>query len=237
MSTVFRCALPLMAAIALCRPASAQTLGPTSYLSFNDGPFAAVDFSGNYFHLENFEDGALNTPGVTVNAGQVTSPGPFTDSVDGDDGSVDGSGVGGSSFLTGGLTNQFTFTFNAAALGGILPTHVGVVWTDVGTVSAGTTGFGNVTFTAYDATNILIGTVGPTLLGDGAANGGGTSEDRFFGVINSGGISRITIQMPDSTDWEIDHLQYGAVPAPGALLVGLVGSVPGVFALLRRRKV
>ena len=44
--------------------AQAATIGPTAYLQFSDSPFAAVDFSGGYFYLENFEDHALSTPGA-----------------------------------------------------------------------------------------------------------------------------------------------------------------------------
>jgi hypothetical protein len=51
-------------------PATASILyGPTPYTSFANSPF----FVGtpSTFYLENFEDGALNTPGVTA----TTSPG------------------------------------------------------------------------------------------------------------------------------------------------------------------
>jgi len=43
------------------------------YLSFADSPFAAVDFSGGYFHFEDFEDGLLNVPGVTGSGDGATS--------------------------------------------------------------------------------------------------------------------------------------------------------------------
>src|SRR6266481_7452029 len=69
-------------------------LGPTPYLSFGDSPFNGPSFS--YFHLETFEDHLLNTPGVTGSPGGVTSVvfGPaIHDSVDFDDGVIDGSGL------------------------------------------------------------------------------------------------------------------------------------------------
>ena len=73
--------------------AHAAFVGGTTYQSFAlDSPFSGLGFS--YFHLENFEDGLLNTPGVAANVGFVTSTGfakgPIIDSVDEDDGSVDG---------------------------------------------------------------------------------------------------------------------------------------------------
>src|SRR5438067_673727 len=87
--------------------ARAAFLGPSPYLSFADSPFNGGSFG--YFYLETFEDGALNTPGVTASAGSVTSPGSLTDSVDGDDGTIDGSGTAGHSYISGTSTS-LTFT-------------------------------------------------------------------------------------------------------------------------------
>jgi hypothetical protein len=215
--------LGIAAATPYAKPAF---LGPTPYLSFADSPFNGGSFG--YFFLETFEDGLLNTPGVSASSGSVTSPGPLTDSVDGDDGAIDGSGIAGHSYISNSSTS-LTFTFNAAALGGKLPTSVGIVWTDVGTVTSGTFGFGPVSFSATDQNGASLGSIGPFTLGDGAINGG-TAEDRFFGVTNAGGISSITITTANSTDWEVDHLQYGAsapVPEPSslALLAASAGSV------------
>src|SRR5436190_16973163 len=77
----------------------AQTLlGPTPYLSSSDSPFIGPFFS--YFNLENFESGALSVPGVTPSVGMVIGPGGgLTDSVDADDGVIDGSGLLGHSFF------------------------------------------------------------------------------------------------------------------------------------------
>lgn len=183
-------------------------LPPSAYLSFADSPFNNTN-GMTYFYLENLEDNAFNTPGATPSAGWiVVGAGAFTDSVDGDDGVINGSGAGGHSYYSGGTQTNLTVTFNAAALGGKLPTHVGIVWTDVGVVTSGITGFGNVIFTARDANGNLIGSQTGSNLGDGVGNAT-TSEDRFFGVVNPGGISSITITMPNSKDWEVDHLQYG----------------------------
>src|SRR4051812_20559523 len=63
-----------------------STSGPTPYTSFTDSALNGIDFSGGYFHLEDFEDNLLNVPGVTASAGAPTGPGGLTDSVDSDDG-------------------------------------------------------------------------------------------------------------------------------------------------------
>src|SRR5258705_12020261 len=111
----------------------AQTfIGPTPYLSKNDSPFLTSINAGTTF-LETFESGALTTPGVTISGGSVIGPGGLTDSVDADDGAIDGSGTNGHSVFGAG-TPGITFTFDATVLGH-LPTQVGIVWTD----GAGTT--------------------------------------------------------------------------------------------------
>lgn len=201
--------------------AAATFFGPAAYLQNADSPFSGASFA--YFHLENFEDGALNTPGASASSGWiVASPGSLTDSVDADDGAVNGTGTGGRSFYSGGANSSLTITFNASALGGNLPTHVGIVWTDVGNATP-TLGFGDVLFSALGANGDALGNIGGSLLGDGSA-GGATAEDRFFGVSDPTGISQITLSMPGSVDWEVDHLQYGfaraaTVSEPGSLLL------------------
>lgn len=204
-----------------------QYLPVTPYLSVADSPFGSL--SSSYFYVEDFQDTTL-TPGLTAVGGRRAGPGPFADSVDADDGVIDGSGINGVSFYSDNLFSTMTFSFSASALGNF-PTHAGVVWTDVGNTLSGPTGFGNVLFTAYDASGISLGTFGPVSLGDGVATGG-TAEDRFFGASNPGGISRIEISMPNSVDWEVDHVQYAYVPAPGA--AGLLG-LSGLLVARRRR--
>ncbi|MBS0197742.1 MAG: hypothetical protein JSR77_13385 [Planctomycetes bacterium] len=182
--------------------ASGQTmLGPTPYRCFSDSPFASLAF--DYFHLETFEDHLFNVPGVSADRGGVTSVvfGPsIHDSVDCDDGVIDGSGLMGDSFFS--AAPDITFTFNAAVLGR-LPTHAGIVWTDGG-------GGAMVTFEARAADNTLLGTV----TGQHADNSvnGTTAEDRFYGAISDGGIKSIRIRHT-SGGLEVDHLQYGAAAA------------------------
>ncbi|MDX1961543.1 MAG: hypothetical protein SFX18_00230 [Pirellulales bacterium] len=194
----------------VCGTASAAYLGPTPYLGFADSPFAGQPFQ--YFHLETFDDGALNTPGVAANPGWIiATAGALTDSVD----------ANGQSYYSGQTQSSLTLTFDAASLGGLFPTAVGIVWTDVGNLVSGGLGVGDVTFSAVDGMGAPLGAFGPFTLGDGTALSN-SAEDRFLGVTSATGVSSITISMPNSIDWEVDHLQYGAIPEPGLgwLLVG-----------------
>jgi hypothetical protein len=186
--------------------------GPLPYLDFNGtkpaagtnySPFADMLFT--WFYLETFEEGALTTPGVTNSWGEVQGASIYTDSVDGDDGSINGSGLTGHSMHV--TTNTVVFTFNKTALGN-WPTHAGVVWTDVGYRAFPQSYYGHVVLEAFGPDGNSLGTNGPVAVGDGL-DGGQSGEDRFFGVSDSRGISAISFTMPDSTDWELDHLQYG----------------------------
>lgn len=202
--------------------------GPTPYLSFADSPFNGGAYSS--FFVEDFEDGLVNTPGLTAPLGVVNGPGVFSDSVDGDDGVIDGSGNGGRGFYSGGTTSVLSFNF--AAVGGVYPVSAGVVWTDVGDVLSGTFGFGVVYIEAFGPGGASLGATTPVVLGDGDFRGG-TAEDRFFGVTDAGGISRLDIFTQNSVDWEVDHVQYGyVVPSPGGMV--LAGAA-GVVMWRRRR--
>ena len=179
MLTNFRkiCFLCLLASLIIFIMASTvnahQTfLGPSPYLSFSNSPFLGLPF--DYFHLEDFEDLALNTPGVDKSTGNIAGPGIWTDSVDVDDGVIDGSGLGGAS-LYSDTDSGVTFTFNAAALGN-LPNHVGIVWTDA-EFPRQTSAFLEV----FGPSGASIGVFGPHNVGDSTTRGT-TAEDRFFGV-------------------------------------------------------
>ena len=199
--------------------------GP-SYLSFADSPFNGLLFDGscedsaflasNYFCLEDFENYDDEWPGVSLVGDGAISVGALTDSVDADDGEIDGQGGGGYSYVP---RDFVSFVFDEDILGN-LPTHVGIVFTDVGNTYDPddptreiTTCRGNLTFTAFDENGDPLGSIFQDGVGipepsAGLCTRGQTEEDRFFGVIYSGGISSITVGMNAPT-WEMDHLQYG----------------------------
>ncbi len=215
--------LSLASVLLLSAAASGDLIGPSPYRSFADSPFGGQLFT--YFHLENFEDGALNTPGVSASGPGFPIHGFVgVDSVDGDDGAIDGSGTNGWSRYSGAVRSM-TFTFDSTALGG-LPTHAGLVWTDVGLT--GVPGVDDVTFEAFDANGVGVGTIGPVRVGDGDQVGQ-TAEDRFFGVVYAGGIARLIMTMAQSGEWEIDHLQYGRMALSSAVpTITNIGTLPGV---------
>jgi hypothetical protein len=218
----------------LPRVAAASLIGPTPYSSFADSPFAGGSFS--WFYVEDFEDGLINTPGVSVSPlTSAIAVAGYTDSVDGDDGVIDGSGSDGHSLWSNFASPYFQFDFDAGALGA-LPTHVGLVWTDVGQVTSGQYGTSDVTFEAFDQNGSSLGINGPFLLGDGSISGT-TDEDRFFGAVNDSGISRIVIRSPTTNDWEVDHLQYGLVaPVPEPATAGLLLTGLGMMATRKLRE-
>lgn len=176
-------------------------IAPTPYLSFADSPFKNVDFP-SYFHLEDFEDGTLSTPGVSADVGQ-NAKGPYptiADSVDGDDGdATDGTCTDCDDWFYGDGSSGVNFTFDSNALGQY-PSHAGLVWTDGGANCS-------VTFTAYDANDQIIYTDTFEGIGDGS-NSRETAEDRFFGVVSTVGIKRLFISNTGG-GIEVDHLQYG----------------------------
>jgi hypothetical protein len=225
--------LPCIAAataafLAFNSSAHAVNFAPSGYLQASDSPFAGLSF--NYFHLETFEDGSLNTPGVSNSpvAGIVVGPGSNTDSVDVDDGAIDGSGTNGRSLFANNGAGGLTFVFNSGILG-TLPTHVGVVWTD---------GAGLISFEAFDAANVSLG-----IINGSHADGtffGTTAEDRFYGASNAGGISSIKIWNA-SGGIEVDHLQYGSLSSPSNQVPESFSTVAGFACILgllawRRRK-
>ncbi len=186
----------------------AHYFDPSAYLSFQDSPFKNLPLS--YFYREDFEDHLLNTPGVVANTGGVTSVifgSGYHDSVDADDGSIDGHGAAGDSYFSYDGNFGIKFTFNASVLGS-LPTHAGLVWTD---------GAGAVYFEAFDRNGVSMGLRGPFNLPDDVYVDT-TAEDRFLGAYNPEGISAIRV-LNTSGGIEVDHLQYGFGTGNAAPLV------------------
>ncbi len=188
-----------------------------AYVSSGDSPFDLFG-PGSDFFLEDFEDGLLNTLGLLGFGGEIRLPSSFTDSVDADDGVIDGFGQLGKNYWAffgkGGLGPLARFEFDPEALGG-LPRSVGLVWTD-GNFDAITF------FEAFGPKGESLGFL-ELILGDNGHQGG-TAEDRFLGVTFQGGISAIEISATLGRI-ELDHVQYGdIIPAPGVLaLLGLSG--------------
>ncbi len=176
-------------------------LEPVPYTSRADSPFTGVVLA-TFSHFEDWEDSALSTPGVTSNSNQLGTAfgASLVDSIDGDDGVVDGKcEKAGSSCNSAFANGTIDFTFDAAALGA-LPTHVGIAWTD------GSPGC-NAVFEAYDAADQLIGTRTATGVGDNS-NSGTVAEDRWFGVVHTAGVKRIVVKS-SAGGVEVDHLHYG----------------------------
>ncbi len=161
----------------------AQVFGPVPYLKPIDTPAAFAN--GANSNIEDFEDAQL-TPDLII-PGAIVTPSTVTDSVDYDDGALDGLGRQGHSLQGTGVVRIELPT---------RPTFAGLVWTD---------GPGAVTFTAFGPTGAVLATSGPHTLADGS-NTGATAEDRFFGVRDAGGIG--AIQLSASGGIEIDHVQW-----------------------------
>lgn len=224
---------PLLAVVALLFettsvPAAPIFFGPLPYLSAASIP-SGFYAGGGPVALEDFEDSTLGF-GITASGGSVIPPYPTSgviDSVDGDNGPIDGSGLSGHSWFVSSGNTGIKFTF----AGPTYPTAAGMVWTD-GVAN------GSVTFRAYGPGGTLLGTWGSFILGDGSY-AGGTAEDRFFGVLNQGGISAIElIEAPGGSNagMEVDHVQFGvAVPEPGTLALLGIGLV-GIARAARRRR-
>jgi hypothetical protein len=183
----------------------AQTFAPaTPYTRASDSPYFGTSEVGVVYFLEDFEDGLVNTPGLSVNADPnvvVTASGPTTDSVDIDDFLLDGLGTQGRS-LANTATGVITLQFDNVALGG-WPTRVGLVFTD------GIQG-GNVTLTVIGSNSSFAFNTYVNI-GDGN-NNGSTAEDRFLGIELPVGVAQIQIAASGGTV-EIDHVQYSAVTA------------------------
>lgn len=216
--TLFRFASAALALLAGPQIASAVPVffGPTPYLSSADIP--AGFYAVGPAVLENFED-AVKDSSLVTSAGAILAPSSETDSVDGDDGAIDGSGAAGRSwfFFDGGV--GVTITFNV----GTLPTAAGVVWTD---------GLGTTTFEAFGPGMVSLGTIGPVMIADGFLSAT-TAEDRFFGVQDASGI--LAIKLTNSIGGiELDHIQYGDAGQRVAEPAGL--ALLAAASLLRRRR-
>lgn len=223
-------ALFAAAVVGLCLAAPAShaatlLLGPSPYRSAADSPFP-IDGSNPNFFLEDFEDGALNTPGLLQSAsifsqGIVLRPQAGVHSVDGDDGVIDGQGSGGRSLAPRAQLIYLTdpprtwsslhFAFDATALG-FLPNSFGFVWTHEIPKSIG--------ITLYDSDGGVMAS--KFINGGGELSAMPSEDDRFIGVTSNVGFAAVEVSSfyeGPFSHFQIDHLQYGlTIPEPASLL-------------------
>src|SRR5262249_24822607 len=96
--------------------------------------------------------------------------------------------------------HAISFVFDPVSLpGGRLPTYVGIVVTDVLVNS-------NMTFQAFRGAAALGNPVTALQRAEGK---GFTAQDRFYGWADPGGIERVVFTALSTSDWALDHLQYG----------------------------
>lgn len=171
--------------------------------------------------IEDFEDGLWNVPGMSISGGYLEEcPDRPCNSVDGDDGVIDGSGARGRSWTAGGP--RLEISFDASVLGAA-PLWVGVVVTDIGARGRFDSAF-QVDLFGHDGRPVSSFT--EWIFSGLAREPGDASEDRFYGAYLANGISAIALTNidPDSPDpgaWQIDHVQFSFVPEPApALFMG-----------------
>lgn len=213
---------------------AATSFGPTPYLQAGDTP---ADFYCHQcpdpLHIEDFEDNALDAF-LTIDNGSILPPNsmsgaslPVTDSVDGDDGSIDGNGNAGHSWFTGAdgaVDRMLVISFGSTV------TSAGLVFTD------GDDNSSSIKLEAFDINGLSLGLIDAGDLADSTYTGE-TAEDRFLGFHDLTGIASLKLTMDAGTGIEIDHVQWQncqCVPEPAAL--GMMGFAGMGLLVLRRRR-
>ncbi len=178
---------------------SAIWFEPTPYLSAENLPSG---FKATNPFIEDFEDGAVDSR-LTIAPGKIIGPGyesgikGVTDSVDADDGMIDGDGRQGHSFF---------FALNEISVEFATPmTSAGLVFTD-GPQEM------ELTLEAFNRGGDSIGAIRWQTTADEVFTGT-TTEDRFIGLTNLDGISRLKIgQSGPGLGIEIDHIAFSVIP-------------------------
>lgn len=202
-----------------------MTFGPEPYLSVDDRP-DGIFADGEAIILEDFEDNDFTDTGLSFNAGSILQPnsqsgvdGSVTDSVDADDGNIDGNGNAGHSYFYN--KQSITVTFPEPVMA------AGLVWTD------GDILLTNVILEAFDEASNLLASIDAGDLSDDFYTGQ-TDEDRFLGVRAGAGIAKLTISNTGGgSGIEIDHIQY-QVPEPGSWCLLLLGGLTALAGCRRR---
>jgi hypothetical protein len=201
-----------------------NSYGPTHYESVADTPAGFCTGPGT---VEDFEMGVnpflTISPGLRIGPGYTSgSPDVKVDSVDLDGmGIDDGFGFDGWSWFSGNNNPSISVMFQDPVKA------AGLVFTDGDKQST------QVTLKAYDATDMLIGTINGGDLADDSY-GGQTAEDSFLGFNASmGGIKRLEITIDKGSGIEIDHVQWQPIPEPSSAVL-LLGAVMAVLGFRRR---
>lgn len=182
-----------------------KLIGPIPYSSFEHNSPAEFQYlmSNGKLTVVGHNSTELDTDYVKlINTTYQTQPNGKTDSVD--------VKKNAKSFVSK-YRQSPTFQF-FPDIDGNYPTHVGIVFTDIECALGTATTI--LTFIAEDPLSGDLPKIGPFSVGGGNDNPGSSDEDRFFGVINAGGISQISFTSKDNCDannmlLEFDHLQYG----------------------------
>ncbi len=201
-----------------------EIFDPTPYLSVEDLP---DDFCEEC-QLEDFEDAQIDDF-LSFDCGEILLPNiedpripgvQITDSVDGDDGEIDGSGNGGHSYFCVDPSTSVRVNFaNPVAA-------AGAVWTD------GDRGVA-IQIEAFDIDGNLLAASEPVAVAD-TSFFGETEEDRFLGIQSELGISAIQIStIGQGAGIEIDHVTWDSreladIPDPIAPTIDQICSAAAV---------
>lgn len=213
--------------------AGTTTFGPSAYLS--ETPTLTGDTPEGYFcrecsgWIEDFEMGTVD-PFLSIDNGEILLPRTFsglmnsvTDSVDGDDGVIDGSGTAGHSWFA--PSDSVTVSFLRPVK------NAGLVFTDGDAIST------NIRLEAFDIDGNLLAAIDAGDLADDTYTGE-TAEDTFMGFQDmDASISSITLSMDAGIGIEIDHVSWQeacAIPEPSSALISILGLI-SLVSFRRRR--